>query len=110
MGVAPIDYPPPVDSAQAYVGAPTDPEDERIEVGVVIVGGGPAGPASGSRLGQPPGDDEAATEARVRDPADAAARRRRVAHRAARRGAGGADREGQDHRLAPALGRDDASV
>src|SRR4051795_11289485 len=52
MGVAPIDYPPPVDSAQEYVGAPTDPEDERIEVGVVIVGGGPAGLACALRLTQ----------------------------------------------------------
>ena len=38
MAVAPIEYPPPVDSAKEYVGAPTDPEDERIEVGVAIVG------------------------------------------------------------------------
>src|SRR3989440_6964959 len=43
MAVAPIEYPPPVDSAKEYVGPPTDPEDERIEVGVAIVGGGPAG-------------------------------------------------------------------
>src|SRR4030095_5881257 len=41
MATAPIEFPPPVDSAQEFVGAPTDPEDERIEVGVVIVGGGP---------------------------------------------------------------------
>src|SRR5919112_2524154 len=52
MGVAPIDFPPPVDSAKEYVGAPTDPEDERIEVGVVIVGGGPAGLACAIRLMQ----------------------------------------------------------
>ena len=39
MPTAPIEFPPPVDSAQEFVGAPTDPEDERIEVGVVIVGG-----------------------------------------------------------------------
>src|SRR3954465_912045 len=62
MGVAPIDYPPPVDSAQEYVGAPTDPEDERIEVGVVIVGGGPAGLACAIRLMQLLGDDEKLTE------------------------------------------------
>ncbi|MEA2409921.1 MAG: hypothetical protein QOC77_482 [Thermoleophilaceae bacterium] len=30
MGVAPIEFPPPVDSAKEYVGPPTDPEDERI--------------------------------------------------------------------------------
>src|SRR5215210_7914491 len=62
MGVAPIDYPPPVDSAREYVGAPTDPEDERIEVGVVIVGGGPAGLACAIRLMQLLGDDEKLTE------------------------------------------------
>src|SRR5919112_3940579 len=62
MGVAPIDYPPPVDSAQEYVGAPTDPEDERIEVGVVIVGGGPAGLACAIRLMQLLGEDETLTE------------------------------------------------
>src|SRR3954451_16307771 len=62
MGVAPIDYPPPVDSAREYVGAPTDPEDERIEVGVVIVGGGPAGLACAIRLMQLLGEDEALTE------------------------------------------------
>jgi electron-transferring-flavoprotein dehydrogenase len=62
MGVAPIDYPPPVDSAREYVGAPTDPEDERIEVGVVIVGGGPAGLSCAIRLMQLLADDEALTE------------------------------------------------
>jgi electron-transferring-flavoprotein dehydrogenase len=34
------------------VAAPTDPEDERIEVGVLIVGAGPAGLACAVRLGQ----------------------------------------------------------
>src|SRR5215213_7980758 len=62
MGVAPIDYPPPVDYTKEYVGAPTDPEDERIEVGVVIVGGGPAGLACAIRLMQLLADDEALTE------------------------------------------------
>ena len=50
-GVAPKDYPPPVNAAD-YVTAPTDPEDERIEVGVAIVGGGPAGLACAMKLMQ----------------------------------------------------------
>jgi electron-transferring-flavoprotein dehydrogenase len=62
MGVAPIDYPPPVDSGKEYVGAPTDPEDERIEVGVAIVGGGPGGLACAIRLMQLLADDEELTE------------------------------------------------
>jgi electron-transferring-flavoprotein dehydrogenase len=43
MPVAPARYPPPVIPAAEYVTEPTDPEDERIEVGLAIVGGGPAG-------------------------------------------------------------------
>src|SRR5213592_3511127 len=43
MGIAPAEFPPPVDPAEDYVTEPTDPEDERIEVGLAIVGGGPAG-------------------------------------------------------------------
>jgi electron-transferring-flavoprotein dehydrogenase len=62
MGVAPIDYPPPVDSAKEYVGAPTDPEDERIEVGIAIVGGGPGGLACAIRLMQLIGEDEKLSE------------------------------------------------
>jgi electron-transferring-flavoprotein dehydrogenase len=58
MAVAPIEYPPPVDSAKEYVGPPTDPEDERIEVGVAIVGGGPAGLACAIRLMQLLENDE----------------------------------------------------
>src|SRR5918997_2541665 len=49
---APVESPPPVDSAKEFVGPPTDPEDDRIEVGVVIVGGGPAGLACAIRLTQ----------------------------------------------------------
>src|SRR5918997_3249558 len=52
MPTAPVDYAPLVDSAKEFVGAPTDPEEERIEVGVVIVGGGPAGLACAIRLTQ----------------------------------------------------------
>src|SRR3989440_12648158 len=52
MAITPAEYPPPVDSGREFVGPPTDPEDERIEVGVVIVGGGPAGLACAIRLTQ----------------------------------------------------------
>jgi electron-transferring-flavoprotein dehydrogenase len=47
----PADFPPPFDPAEA-IAPPTDPEDERIEVGVAIVGAGPAGLACAIRLGQ----------------------------------------------------------
>jgi len=45
------DYPPPFD-AREFVVEPTDPADERIDVGILIVGGGPAGLACAIRLGQ----------------------------------------------------------
>jgi electron-transferring-flavoprotein dehydrogenase len=51
-GVAPAQFPPPVEPAREFIGPPTDPEDERIEVGVAIVGGGPAGLACAIRLMQ----------------------------------------------------------
>src|SRR5947209_6192204 len=57
MSVAPAEFPPPVDSGKEYVTEPTDPEDERIEVGVVIVGGGPAGLSCAIRLMQLLEDD-----------------------------------------------------
>jgi len=47
----PSSYPPPF-AAHEFVGEPTDPADERIEVGVLIVGAGPAGLACAIRLGQ----------------------------------------------------------
>src|SRR5207248_1782376 len=47
----PADYPPPFGTRDAI--APlTDPDDERIDVGVLIVGAGPAGLACAIRLGQ----------------------------------------------------------
>src|SRR5207248_742460 len=52
MSIAPIEYPPQVNSAEEFVGPPVDPEGERIEVGVAIVGGGPAGLACAIRLMQ----------------------------------------------------------
>ena len=47
----PADFPPPFRTAD-YVAAPSDPPEERIDVGVLIVGAGPAGLACGIRLGQ----------------------------------------------------------
>ena len=61
-GVVPGDYPSPVRPATEFIGAPTDPEDERIEVGVAIVGGGQAGMACAIRLMQLLADDEEMTE------------------------------------------------
>ena len=58
MSYAPSQFPPPVDSAGEFLGPPTDAEDERIEVGVAIVGGGPAGLACASRLMQLLAEDE----------------------------------------------------
>src|SRR3954469_24375530 len=58
MATAPIEFPPPVDSEREFVGAPSDPEDERIEVGVAIVGGGPGGLACAIRLTQLLAEDE----------------------------------------------------
>jgi electron-transferring-flavoprotein dehydrogenase len=49
--VKPADFPAPFD-ARDSVAAPSDPKDERIEVGVLIVGAGPAGLACAIRLGQ----------------------------------------------------------
>ena len=51
MSVKPADYPPPWSPAEA-IRPPTDPVDERIEVGFLIVGAGPAGLAAAIRLGQ----------------------------------------------------------
>jgi electron-transferring-flavoprotein dehydrogenase len=52
MAVAPIEFPPPVDPDREFVGPPQDAEEEQIDVGVAIVGGGPAGLACAIRLSQ----------------------------------------------------------
>jgi electron-transferring-flavoprotein dehydrogenase len=57
--VAPIDFPPPVDSRKEFIKRELDAEDERIEVGVAVVGGGTAGLATANRLLQLLGDDAA---------------------------------------------------
>jgi electron-transferring-flavoprotein dehydrogenase len=48
--VIPAAFRPPVDSQHEFIKRELDDEDERIEVGVVIVGGGPAGLACANRL------------------------------------------------------------
>jgi electron-transferring-flavoprotein dehydrogenase len=55
--VAPAAFPPPVDSQREFVKRGLDAEDELIEVGVAIVGGGTAGLACANRLLQLLGDD-----------------------------------------------------
>jgi electron-transferring-flavoprotein dehydrogenase len=54
---APIEFPPPVDSVGEFIKRGLDDEDELIEVGVAIVGGGTAGLACANRLLQLLGDD-----------------------------------------------------
>ena len=48
--VAPAQFPPAVDSQQEFIKRELDDEEERIEVGVAIVGGGPAGLACANKL------------------------------------------------------------
>jgi electron-transferring-flavoprotein dehydrogenase len=55
--VVPAAFPPPVDPQKEFVKHGLDPEDELIEVGVAIVGGGTAGLACANRLLQLLGDD-----------------------------------------------------
>ncbi len=59
--VKPSEFPPPFDSADV-IGPPTDPEEDRIEVGVAIVGGGPAGLACANKLMQLLEDEPELTE------------------------------------------------
>src|ERR1700735_1019794 len=54
---APSEYPPPVDPVKEFIKRGLDPEDELIEVGVAIVGGGTAGLACANRLLQLLADD-----------------------------------------------------
>ncbi len=46
----PAAYPPPVNTQDEFIKREVDPEDEIIEVGVAIVGGGTAGLATANRL------------------------------------------------------------
>src|SRR5215217_4579637 len=59
---APLDFPPDVDPRQEFIKREVDPEDEVIEVGVAIVGGGTAGLATANRLLQLLGEDPEAME------------------------------------------------
>jgi len=59
---APIDFPPPVDPVKEFVKRGLDSEDELIDVGIAIVGGGTAGLACANRLLQLLADDEALLE------------------------------------------------
>jgi electron-transferring-flavoprotein dehydrogenase len=59
---APSEFPPPVDPVGEFVKRGLDPEDELIDVGVAIVGGGTAGLACANRLMQLLGDDPAMME------------------------------------------------
>ena len=61
MSIRPSEFPPPWSPADAIV-PPTDPVDERIDVGFLIVGAGPAGLAAAIRLGQLIEEDPATAE------------------------------------------------
>jgi electron-transferring-flavoprotein dehydrogenase len=50
VSVAPAEYPPPVRSPEEFIKTSLDGEDERIDIGVAIVGGGTAGLACANRL------------------------------------------------------------
>src|SRR3989454_1023157 len=60
--VAPAAFPPPVDPQREFIKRGLDPEDELIEVGVAIVGGGTAGLACANRLLQLLGEDSETME------------------------------------------------
>src|SRR5918994_5638486 len=62
MGVAPAKFPPPATPREELGAPPTDAEEERIEVGVAIVGGGPAGLACAIKLMQLLEDEPELTE------------------------------------------------
>jgi electron-transferring-flavoprotein dehydrogenase len=51
VSIRPSDFPPPWSTSDA-IAPPSDPVEERIDVGFLIVGAGPAGLAAAIRLGQ----------------------------------------------------------
>jgi electron-transferring-flavoprotein dehydrogenase len=62
MAVEPAEFPPPINAAEEFIAPVTDPEEERIEVGVAIVGGGPAGLACAIKVMQLLEDEPELTE------------------------------------------------
>jgi len=54
---SPAEFPPPVDTQKEFIKRELDDEEERIDVGVAIVGGGTAGLATANRLLQRLGND-----------------------------------------------------
>ena len=62
MAVEPAEFPPPVKPAEEFITGITDAEEDRIEVGVAIVGGGPAGLACANKLMQLLEDEPELTE------------------------------------------------
>jgi electron-transferring-flavoprotein dehydrogenase len=51
MTVRPAEFPPPFDPRE-FITEPSDPPDERIDVGALVVGAGPAGLSAAIRLAQ----------------------------------------------------------
>ena len=60
--VVPADFPPPVDSRREFIRRELDGDDDVIDVGVAIVGGGTAGLACANRLLARLADDPATAE------------------------------------------------
>jgi electron-transferring-flavoprotein dehydrogenase len=61
-GCTPAAYPPPIDTQREFIKRTLDGEDQRIEVGVAVVGGGTAGLACANRLMQLLADDPQTSE------------------------------------------------